>query len=506
VNGLRLAALDARVEVNLTRPQIVNARVQIREHLRLGLQAWCGRHTFAHGHVGVCKKAEHGEQRRGVAPAGSEGSFMRSVPRRARGMMLLANTTPTTKKTVDVQEEDHQQHYYHTTTTSPTTTTQCDDWGRAQQQPPQQEEEATPTPTTAVGLRLAALPMDQCAARMLNLARASTAATPPTTTTTTTTSAAAAAAVVVGGFVLPPFPFKPHHKKEQLPSLSSAQQPPPHTTLSLLGRLIIIGERGLRLCAPAACTVLHRVGLTWAPLLLLCIIIPMVVVCGSTNTQPVIVVVVLVVMHMKLTLLGTALSLTHSSSSSFGDMILCAVWTTVGAALVVVMRTTTTTTTSISSSSSSVHAVVGAVAGVAWLLSMKPNHHDYNDNYGEEAVLTALRATIYEGVCLWTVDSPTECWARYGAVLTCASSAPTLVCSLAILGAALSWSMMMLRKASSSSSASTAAISSSSASELMSGVDALDVQEAFRLARAQYYLSGGHHHAPSQQLITEKNA
>ena len=276
-------------------------------------------------------------------------------------------------------------------------------------------DEATTPASTVVGLRLAALPMDQCAARMLNLARLSAPPPPPPTPTTTT----------------------PIIMSERLSAPSRLLLLEGHDAASLL----------VRLCAPAVCAALHGVGLAWAPaLVLLCL-------WRGSAAPPAL-----------LTLMGTALALTHEA-----DAPLCAAWTVVGAALVVMAG----------------HLggwgaqAAGAVAGVLWLVTASPP-----PTQGAAPLLVALRATLYEAACLFAhPQQPAECWARYGALLACATPL-TLAGALAVLGAALLW---------------TRRVTAPQAEAAEAPVDALDVQEAFRRARAQYYLNG----APP---LTEKNA
>jgi hypothetical protein len=67
-------------------------------------------------------------------------------------------------------------------------------------------------------------------------------------------------------------------------------------------------------------------------------------------------------------------------------------------------------------------------------------------------------------------------------LLTCASAAPLLAGSLTLVGVALLWTQRALWVNGNKATASDA--------DLHLPPDALDVQEAFRRARAQYYLSG----------------
>ena len=188
-----------------------------------------------------------------------------------------------------------------------------------------------------------------------------------------------------------------------------------------------------------ACVALHGVGLAWAPMLLLCV--------WRDHAS-------------SLTLLGTVLTLTRAG---IADTLLCAVWTIAGAALVALRVC-----------GWAEHVAVGSVSGVVWLLLLVEPREAAFDPL--RAAITLMQATIYEALCLATGASQREGWARYGAVLTCASSAPALAVSIAVLGAALSWARFR----------NTPAHISMADNTTKEGVDALDVQEAFRLARAQY--------------------
>lgn len=297
-------------------------------------------------------------------------------------------------------------------------------------------------PTGMVGLRLAALPMDQCAARMLNLARLSSVTTLPT-----------------------------HTAAEPLPSTNTNNnnttnglQRDGHASSSYTTRPFLFSslaaypnhmERIARLCAPVACAALHGVGgLAWAPaLVLLCL--------WRGNALP----------PSLLTLVGTALALTTREGSA--DALLCFAWTTLGGALVV------------GQIGGWIAQVAGATTSVLWLASLvvvSPAWGGNND--WSRATLLAIRAIAYELLCLCTTPkaTPAECWARYGALLTCASAAPLLAGSLTLLGVALLWTQRALWVNGNKATASDA--------DLHLPPDALDVQEAFRRARAQYYLSG----------------
>jgi hypothetical protein len=325
---------------------------------------------------------------------------------------------------------------------------------------------------TGVSLRLAALPMDQCAARMLNLARSAHETT-----------------------------HQHHHhknKNHEMPQRGGAANNNKHNHNNGDGsssksklRLWLDGHaastyyhyyEGARLfVAPVACVALHGVGLTWAPLLLMA--------CLGSAGGPTLVCTVLALLTRPSLLLLAAVR-----------PYLYAAWALTGAALVQQEH------------SHSGGRATPIVVAVLWLCVRGAS--DCAPGWdAPRAVFVAARALVYEGVCLSTGATPAQCWSRYGAVLVCDSGLLSWAVVLALLGAALAWRRVQRSDAAAAATPAEVAPANGTTTTTTGSVDALDVQEAFRLARAQYYLSGGGHPLPpssSQEqsllIIAEKNA